>query len=96
MVTLTDIRQHRDEILRLASSRGASRVRVFGSVVRGTSGPRSDVDLLVDMAPDRSLIDRIGLVYDLQELLGRPVDVVNERALHRMIRDDVLAEAVEL
>ncbi len=96
MVTLADIRRHRDEILRLAQRHGAGRVRVFGSVARGAGRSDSDLDLLVEMAPDRSLIDRIGLIHDLQDLLDRPVDVVNERALHAMIRDEVLTEAVDL
>jgi predicted nucleotidyltransferase len=47
------------------------------------------------MAPDRSLIDRIALMHDLEDLLGGSVDVVNERPLHRAIRDDVLSQAVD-
>ena len=96
MVTLSTIRDCRREILRLAESHGALHVRVFGSIARGQANEDSDLDLLVEMAPDRSLIDRIGLVHDLEDLLGRPVDVVNERALHETLRDEVLAEAVDL
>ena len=54
--TLRDLRRHRDAILKLAARHGARNVRVFGSVVRGKSRPDSDVDLLVEMDPDRSLI----------------------------------------
>jgi hypothetical protein len=96
MVTLSSIRDRREEILRLAEAHGALHVRVFGSVARGQAGEGSDIDLLVEMAPDRSLLDRIGLMNDLEELLGGSVDVVNERALHEAVRDEVLAEAVEL
>jgi predicted nucleotidyltransferase len=96
MVAMTDIQAHRDQILQLARAHGARNVRVFGSVARGQSDAASDIDLLVEMAPDRSLLDRIALIHDLQDLLGWPVDVINERALHRAIRDRVLAEAVQL
>lgn len=96
MVTLTDIRGLREQIARVATAHGARRVRIFGSVARGQAHEGSDVDVLVEMAPDRSLLDRIALTRELGELLGSPVDVVNERALHQAIRDEVLAEAVEL
>jgi hypothetical protein len=85
--------EKRAEILRLAERRGAYNVRVFGSIVRGEAGPESDVDFLVELEPERSLFDLGGLLMDLQELLGREVDVVTEQGLHWYIRDRVLAEA---
>jgi predicted nucleotidyltransferase len=96
MVSLNDIQSQRERILEIARRHGASRVRIFGSVSRGVETSTSDIDLLVCMAPDRSLLDRIALIHDLEDLLHNSVDVVNERALHPEIRDDVLAEAVEL
>ena len=86
----------RQEVLHLAAEHGASNVRVFGSVARGDDLAASDVDLLIDMAPDRSLLDHIALLQDLQDLLGCKVDLVTEAALHWYIRDRVLAEAVPL
>ena len=88
--------QKREEILRLAASHGARSVRVFGSVARGDAGQDSDVDFLVELDPERSLFDLGGLVMDLQDLLGRRVEVVTEKALHWYIRDRVLQEAVAL
>lgn len=96
MVSLNDIQFQRERILEIAQRHGASHVRVFGSVSRGSETQASDIDLLVCMAPDRSLLDRIALIHDLEDLLHNSVDVVNERALHPEIRDEVLAEAVEL
>ena len=86
----------REEILRLASRHGASNVRVFGSVARGEADERSDVDLLVDLEPGRSLLDLGGLLMDLRDLLRRNVDVVTERGLKARIRSRVLQEAVPL
>lgn len=96
MVRMADILAHREQILRITARRGARNVRLFGSVVRGDTRAGSDVDLLVCMDSDRSLVDQVGLVLDLQDLLGVRVDVVPEDALHRAIRDQVLHEAVAI
>ena len=86
----------REEILRIAARYGARNVRVFGSVARGEEGPDSDVDFLVEFDADRSLLDHVGLVQDLENLLGRKVQVTTEDALHWYIRDRVLDQAVPL
>jgi len=96
MVTVSDIRKRREEILRIASRHGARNVRLFGSVVRGEASEGSDVDLLVKLDDDRSLVDHIALMRELEELLGCSVDVVSEDALDRLIRDRVLEEGVAL
>jgi uncharacterized protein len=93
---IEELRARREEILRVAARRGARHVRVFGSVARGDADERSDVDFLVDLEQGRSLFDLGGLLMDLQELLGRRVDVVTERGLKARIRDRVLEEAVPL
>lgn len=91
-----DVRRQRKEILRLAHRRGAHNVRVFGSALRGEADQDSDIDLLVDLEPDRNLLDLGGLQMDLQELLERPVDLKTESSLRRDIRERVLREAVSL
>ena len=90
------LRQYRADILRLAAKHGARNVRVFGSVVRGEDTPDSDVDFLVEVGPNRSFFFPGGLVADLEDLLGRHVDVVTEKGLHHYIRDRVLKEAIPL
>ncbi|MBO0770838.1 MAG: helix-turn-helix domain-containing protein [Actinobacteria bacterium] len=85
--------RYRDEILRLAARNRAGNVRVFGSIARGEDTPDSDVDLLVSFQPGASLLDQAGLIADLEELLGRHVDVVSDRALtdrdHRIRAEQV-------
>jgi predicted nucleotidyltransferase len=78
-LTLDDLRTRRDEILRIAARRGAINVRVFGSVARGEAGIGSDVDFLVEMEPGRTVLDLSELILDLEEVLGRDVDVVEIR-----------------
>jgi predicted nucleotidyltransferase len=96
MVFEEPIRQNRDTILRIVSGHGACRVRVFGSVARGEARPESDLDLLVDMTAGHSLLDIIAIKQDLEDLLGRKVDVVTEAAVSPYLRRAVLAEATDL
>ena len=91
-----ELTKKRDEIIRVATINGARNIRVFGSVARGEADEKSDIDFLVEMEPGRSLFDLGGLLMDLQEVLGRDVDVVTERGLNPRIRDRVLKEAVAL
>jgi predicted nucleotidyltransferase len=90
------LRQHRDAILAVARRHGVTRVRVFGSRARGTGDEASDVDLLVDLEPGRSLLDLGAVTVELREVLGRRVDVVTERGLRPRIREEVLRDAVPL
>lgn len=90
------VRLKRNQILRIAAQNGVERLRVFGSVPRGTEDEQSDIDFLVELAPDRSLLDLENFLYEVRSLLGREVDVVTEKGLQRRIRDRVLAEAVDL
>lgn len=87
------LEEKKKEIREIAAKHGARNVRVFGSVARGEARPDSDVDLLVDMDPGRTLIDMGGLVMELRDLLGLRVDVVTEHGLKARIRDRVLKEA---
>jgi len=81
------------QILALAAKYGASNVRIFGSVAEGTADERSDIDFLVELESGRSLFDLGGLLMELQDLLGRSVDVVTEKGLHWYIKERILSEA---
>lgn len=87
------LRERRDAIRDLAARHGARAVRVFGSSVRGEDGEQSDIDLLVEFEDGRSLFDQVALRDELAELLGGPVDVVAEDALHWLLRRRILEEA---
>ena len=90
------VKSKRDQILRLAQRHGVTRVRIFGSMARGDAGPHSDVDLLIDVGADPSPWFPGGFVADLEDLLGRRVQVVTEQGLDELLRDRVLEEAVPL
>lgn len=90
------VKTKREDILRTATKYGAYNVRVCGSVARGEADEKSDIDLLVDMEPHRSLLELAGLLIELEELLGHNVDVVPEDSLRARIKERVLKEAVAL
>ena len=90
------ISKHRAQIKLLAKQRGAKRISLFGSRALGTSGPNSDVDILVEFEAGRTAFALGGLQQDLEDLLCMKVDVVTPASLHHTIRDKVLQQAVDL
>jgi predicted nucleotidyltransferase len=86
----------RPDVLDLARRHGASNLRVYGSIATGLEQERSDLDLLVDLSPEHSLLGVISLRQDLEDLLGCSVDVTEETSLHPLIRDEILGQAVVL
>lgn len=91
-----ELRGRREEVLRVAARHGAGNVFVFGSVARGEETPDSDVDLLVDVVGEPTPWFPGGLVADLEDLLGRQVQVVIRRSLSPLIRGSVLKDASPL
>ncbi len=91
------LQEKREQVLAVAAKHGASNVRVFGSVVRGEDTPESDIDFLIDYDPEQvTPWFPGGLLMDLQDLLGRRVDILTERGISPLIRERVLAEAKPL
>jgi hypothetical protein len=88
--------EKRDDIKRIAARHGAYNLRVFGSVARGEARPESDIDFLIDVGPTTSSWFPTGLMLDLEDLLGRRVEVITEKALNPELRDHVLREAIPL
>ena len=90
------LQERRDDLLAIAAKHGAFNARVFGSVARGEERPDSDVDFLVDVEPTTSSWFPAGLMLDLEQILGRQVEIVTEKGLNPHLRDHVLREAVPL
>ncbi len=86
----------REEILRIANSHHVCNLRVFGSIARGDGDEKSDIDFLVELNPGCGLLEHAALVRELEQLLGRKVDVVSDKGLRQRIKDRVLREAVQI
>ena len=87
---------HREAVLAISARYHASNVRVFGSVVRGTETPESDIDFLVDFDENAHPLDILALGCNLEEELGVKVDVCTPRGLRSFVKDEIFAEAVSL
>ncbi len=90
------LKAKRNEILDLTAKHGATKVRLIGSVARREETQESDIDFLVEIESDRSLLDHAALILDLEALLGRKVDIASDRGLRPRVRERVLREAVPL
>lgn len=93
MKTLHD---HKQEILHIGEKNGIKNIRIFGSVIRGEDRPDSDFDLLVEIDEDRTLFDVIRFKQSVEDLLGREVDVISDRAVHETLKEEIIDKAVQL
>jgi hypothetical protein len=96
MARREEVQGKRHEIVALAHQHGAHNLRIFGSTARGDDQSTSDVDFLVDMDKQRTLLDYIALKQELESLLGCPVDLAEPANLHPVVRDRILQEAIPL
>lgn len=91
-----EVCRQRRRLLDAAHERGVRRVRVFGSLARGEDSPASDIDLLVDLEPGRTLLELAAFRRQAEAILGFPVDVATPDMLKERIRADVETEATPL
>ncbi len=96
MSTFEMLHHRKQEIEAIARKHGAGNVRVFGSVARADDSHNSDIDLLIDVVGKTTSWFPSGMALELQDLLGRPVDVLTVRAIHPILRDKILREAIPL
>lgn len=90
------LKEKRGGILRIAARHGVTGIRVFGSAARGEATDQSDIDFLVDVNGPITPWFPGGLVAELEEALGRRVDVVEPDAIREPLRKHVLEGAVPL
>ena len=90
------LKTYKETILEIAQSHGVSSIRIFGSFARGEENVHSDIDLLVELEPKRSLLDIIALKYELEDLTGRKVDVVTPAGISPYLVEQITNEAVPL
>lgn len=91
---MEELREKREDILSIAFSHGAKKIGVFGSAARGEDNCESDIDFLVDMEKGKTIIDRIALLQDLQNFLGRKVDVISARSLRDRVKSNVYRDYI--
>ena len=90
------IEQIKKIIVPILKRSGVKRAAVFGSVARGEARPDSDIDILVEIEEDISLLDFVGIKIELEEVLGRKVDLVEYSTIKPLLRKRILDEQVVL
>ncbi len=96
MMHIAELRNRKEDILKLAFSYGVKDIRIFGSVARNEQDENSDIDLLVEMEKDKSLFDRLGFKHELEQLLQQKVDVISVRAIHGRLKENILKVSLPL
>jgi hypothetical protein len=90
-----DIEEVREKITPILRRYGVSKAGVFGSLVRGEADKESDVDILVEITKsDVSLLDFVGLKLELEEALGKKVDLVEYSTIKPLLKEIILNEEV--
>ncbi|MGC8832135.1 MAG: type VII toxin-antitoxin system MntA family adenylyltransferase antitoxin [Thermoproteota archaeon] len=87
-----ELEEVRSKILPILKRYGIRRASIFGSFAREEEREDSDIDILVEFEGERSLLDLVGLKMDLEEALGRKVDVLTYKSLHPLLKDRILRE----
>ena len=81
-------------IAEVLKKNGVKRAALFGSVVRGEAAEGSDIDILVEFEGRKSLLDLAGLKMEIQDILGKKVDILTYGSLHPLLKDRILKEQV--
>lgn len=95
-ITMAELQERRDEIYALASRHGITNISVFGSVARGQADEDSDLDLLVEVAPETGYFELMDFASAVQQMLGVFTQISTSHGLKDRIRNRVLAEARQL
>jgi len=90
------LNDNKELINKIAAKHGVRSIRVFGSFARGEETVASDIDLLVELEPKRSLLDMISMKYEIVDLVGRKVDVVTAKGISPYLVEQITKEAVPL
>ena len=91
-----DISKIKQKIISILQDYGVKRAALFGSYARGETDKDSDIDILVEIKSDISLLDFVGLKQKIEESLGRKVDLVEYDTLKPLLREKILKEQVVL
>lgn len=81
-----------DKIITILKANDVKKAAIFGSFARGEATKSSDVDILIEFKGKKSLFDLAGLKIELEEAIGRKVDVVTYKSLHPLLKEKILSE----
>ena len=93
---IEEIEEIKNKILPVLKHHGVIRAAIFGSFVKKKVRKESDVDILVELPDDKSLLDFIALKLELEEVLRRKVDLVEYSTIHPLLKKRILSEQIQV
>lgn len=92
----SDIDQIKNKILPILKQAGVKKSSLFGSYVRGEAKEDSDIDILIEPPKKMSLFDLAGLKLDLEEVLGKEVDIITYNSIHPLLKGYILKDQIKI
>ena len=90
------IEEIKEKIIPVLRKHHITRAGIFGSVAKGTTTRKSDIDILVELGDKISLLDFVGIKYELEDLLGRKVDLVEYQAVKPRLKNRIFSEEIRI
>ncbi len=90
----TRVEEIKQKILPILEKYNIKRAGLFGSYIRGDMREDSDIDILVEIEEDISLLDFVGIKLEIEETLGKKVDLVEYNTIKPLIREKIIKEQV--
>jgi len=90
------IEEIKKKVLPILQPYGVKMVGLFGSCIREEMRENSDIDILVEIGKDISLLDFVGIKLEIEEVLGNKVDLVEYNTLKPLLRERILKEQVRI
>ena len=81
-------------IISLLKKHGAIKIGIFVSYARGEERPDSDIDILVEFSETKGLLEFIGIGFELEDILGKKIDLFTEENLRPIIKANVMEDLV--
>lgn len=91
-----NINEIKTKVYPILKNYNVRKASLFGSIVRGKATKKSDIDFLVSLPKEANLLDLAGLKMELEEMLGKKVDVLTFDSLHPLLKDRILSEQVSI
>ena len=91
-----DIGKIKQKVVKVLKEHGVKRAGIFGSYARGEQKKNSDVDILIEPTKEMSLLDYSGLKIDLEEELGKKVDLISYKYIHPYLKKRILETEVKI
>jgi predicted nucleotidyltransferase len=90
------IQEIKEKIIPILKEHKVARAGIFGSYARGEQKKKSDVDILVEINDNRSLLEIIGLKLVLEKCLKKKVDIVEYELIRKELKDSILNDEIKI